>query len=108
MDNATPNIPDIQATFDYWATVEADDLTQIAGEESAVLTEQAFPPADPNETVGAADALTTSTPTITSTAVAYQLPNTGTGGGGYASVTLLIILVVFAVVSISLQRRFQS
>lgn len=102
---------DIQATLDYAATLESNDLTEIAGGEHEVLTEQA------DDATKAAVAIATAFPTPiggtltlagatpASTAIAFQLPNTGSGGGSSAGITVLIVLVLCLALTVALIRR---
>lgn len=101
--DATPAIPDIQATFDYWATIESNDLTEIANDEAAIMTEQAIPPVPLDGTFSAAGV---GTPTSTATTVAYQLPNTGSGAidGGMAGFVLLIGVLLVLALSLIVRR----
>lgn len=108
MDNATPidfsatwtaQAITIDATWDYWATVEATDLTQIAGEQSAFETEIALPPA-PDTTVVAAG----QSATIQPVSMAVQLPNTGSGQPGYTDTALLIVLTVAVLIAVVAMR----
>jgi hypothetical protein len=117
--DATPI--DIQATWDYWATVESTDLTEIAGGESAVLTEQAddatkaahvFETAYAQATMTAANengqlSIEGGSPVATTQPViAYQLPNTGSGGRFYPSVTVtLFILLAMLCVYMAIRLR---
>ena len=87
---ARGSLDDAQATLDAAATTEAIDLTEIAGGESAVLTEQAdeatqaaaiIQTAFPSPTDEAFDAAEIATPVPTRPEVhVVALPNTGTGG----------------------------
>ena len=115
MSDATDVLATAQATLDYWSTVESQDLTEIAGGEQEVLTEQA------DEATQAAVKIATAFPSPTevfesanakqvqvSTAIAYQLPNTGSGGGSSTGITILLVLAIVLVAAVAMIRRSTS
>jgi hypothetical protein len=99
----TPTPPNIQATLDYAATVESQDLTEIAGGESEVLTEQADEATQAIKTMESA--FPSPTEAVAEVAV-YQLPNAGTGNGSGGSL-MLVVLVLMILATGAIAYRFR-